>query len=277
MSLEYAIEYPCEMRRQYDEATLRAVARTGSLISRMVNETLEGSRLPSEESINFTTRFSDDLEKAELIASHCRTHCSAHLDRAFEDDSGNQEPPGKPAGRPVGRMDTVEPIGCLGRIRYPIEARFERFLADRLQLIYDIVAPENWPHLLHILIDNESPFDGEGTKELRRVTTPEGLRFFEQRVPIELARRAGRLTTDNIFDLLAGFTASDGGASGYQRELPVIALPDYGEFLEALLINDLTEDERVRLNTQSASYAQYVRFTRGVRLAQKLGVRILLD
>jgi hypothetical protein len=273
MSLEYAIEYPCEMRRQYDEATLRAVARTGSLISRMVNETLVGSRLPSEESINFTTRFSDDLEKAERIALHCRTHCPAHLDRAFEDDNNDDVAP----GGPVGRLDTAEPIGCLGRIRYPIEARFERLLADRLQLIYDIVAPENWPHLLHILIDSESPFDGEGTKELRRVTTPEGLRFFEQRVPIELARRASRLTTDNIFDLLAGFTASDGGASGYQRELPVIALPDYGEFLEALLINDLTEDERVRLNTQSASYSQYVRFTRGVRLAEKLGVRILMD
>jgi hypothetical protein len=268
MSLEYAIENTCEMRRQFGESTLRAVARTGSLISRMVNESIEGERLPSEESIQFTTRFAEDLEKAEQIAFYCRNHCPAHLDRAFDDEDKDI---------PISRAEIAEPIGCLGRIRYPIEARFERFLADRLQLIYDIVAPENWPQLLHILIDSESPFDGEGTKELRRVTTPEGLRFFEQRVPISLARRAANLTTDNVFDLLAGFSASDGGASGYQRELPVVALADYGKFLEAVLINDMTEDERLRLNTQGVTYAQFVRFTRAVKLAEKLSVRLLLD
>jgi hypothetical protein len=269
MSLEYAIENPCEMRRQFGESTLRAVARTGSLISRMVNEAIEGERLPSEESIQFTTRFADDLEKAEQIAFYCRNHCPAHLDRAFDDEDDNETL--------IPRAEIAEPIGCLGRIRYPIEARFESFLADRLQLIYDIVAPENWPHLLHILIDSESPFDGEGTKELRRVTTPEGMRFFELRVPISLARRAVNLTTDNVFDLLSGFSASDEGASGYQRELPVVALPDYGKFLEAVLINDLTEDERLRLHAQGVTYAQFVRFTRAVRLAEKLSVRLLMD
>ncbi|MCI0337184.1 MAG: hypothetical protein L0226_06385 [Acidobacteria bacterium] len=265
MSLEYAIEYPCEMRRQYGESTIRALARTGSLISRMVNETIEESRLPSAESIQFTTRFADDLEKAEQVASFCRTHCPANL---------GQEP-GSEDFSSTTRI--AEPIGCLGRIRYPIEARFERFLADRIQLLYDTVAPEQWPRLLHLLTDSESPFDGEGTKELRRVTTAEGLRFFEQRLPISLARKAARLTTDNLFDLLAGFSASDGGAAGYQRELPLMALSDYAEFLESLLINDLTEDERRRLHTQNVSYSQYVRFTQAIRLAEKLGVRLLMD
>jgi hypothetical protein len=264
MSLEYAIEYPCEMRQQYGEPTLRALARTGSLISRMVNETIEGSRLPSEESINFTTRYADDLEKVEQLASYCRTHCPAHLPTYL----GHEQ---------AGEAGGTEPIGCMGRIHYPIEARFERFLADRLQLLYDTIAIEKWPHLLRILIDSESPFDGEGTKELRRVTTAEGLRFFELRTPIPLSRKAARLTTDSVFDLLAGFTASDGGASGYQRELPVMALSDYAEFLEATLINDLTEDERGRLHKQSASYSQYVRLTRAVRLAEEIGVRLLLD
>src|SRR5262249_15232536 len=32
MSLEYAIEYPCEMRRLYGEQTLRALGRAGSLV-----------------------------------------------------------------------------------------------------------------------------------------------------------------------------------------------------------------------------------------------------
>jgi len=281
MSLEYAIEYPCEMRRRYGERLLRGLGRAGSLVSQIVNATLENERAPSEESIKFTTELSDELEMAEQVAAYCRAHCPAHIEQNFDyefgdieegelDDEDENATPFQPAV-------SGEPIGCLGRIRYPIEARFERFLADRVQLLSDTLSPEQWPNLLRILVDPESPFDGEVTKELRRVTTPEGLRFFELRVPIALARKAVRLTTDNLFDLLAGFASSDDGASGYQRELPVMALPDYADFLEALLINDLTVSERARLHAQGASYAQFVRFTKAMRLAESLGVRLLLD
>jgi len=275
MSLEYAIEYPCEMRRQYQEETLRLLARTGSVVSRMVNETLDRSLPPSEESIQFTTRYADDLEKLEQIASYCRTHCPAHLDENLSNQvisnfTTQTSLPNHPHHR-------TEPIGCLGRIHYPIEGRFERFVANRLQLLYDTLPAEQWPHLLHILIDPESPFDGEGTKELRRVTTAEGLRFFELRVPISLSRKSARLTTDNVFDLFSGFTSADQRATSYQRDLPPLALADYAEFLEALLISDLNNDEFARLCAQSSSYSQFIRFTHAVRLAQKLGVRLLLD
>ncbi|HZS03986.1 MAG TPA: hypothetical protein VFD58_04050 [Blastocatellia bacterium] len=255
MSLEYAIEYKCEIRRRYDEPTLRALGRTGALISRVVAESVESSRPPSEESVQFATHFASEIERAEQVADYCRAHCPAHLEGT----------------------SSSEQIGCLGRITYPIEARFERFLADRLQLIYDTVAPEEWPHLLHILLDAESPFDGEATKELRRITTDDGLRFFDLRLPIQLARKAGRLTTDNIFDVLAGFSASDEGASGYQRELPVIALGDYAEFLEAMLVQDLTEVEQARLQSNGVTYSQYLRFAEAVRRAESLGVRVLMD
>lgn len=268
MSLEYAIEYPCQMRRQYGESTLRRLSRTGSLISRLVNDSLEQSRTPSEETVQFTTKFAEDLEKTEEVASFCRTHCPAHLDQRADGEEGMLI---------LDESRMAEPIGCLGRIRYPIEAHFERFIADRLQLLSDTVASDDWPRLLHLLVDPESPFDGEGTKELRRVTTDEGLRFFELRLPIALARRAAKLTTDHLFDLLAGFAATDDGASGYQRELPVIALSDYAELLESLLLADLTQDELNRLYSQGASYLQYVRFAHAVRRAEKLGVRLLLD
>jgi len=97
------------------------------------------------------------------------------------------------------------------------------------------------------------------------------------RTPISLARKTAKLTTDNLFDLLAGFAASDEGISGYQRELPVMALPDYAEFLEALLINGLSAGERARLHSQGSTYSQFVRFTKAVRLAESLGVRLLMD
>ena len=109
-----------------------------------------------------------------------------------------------PACLPLDSAGDGESVGCLGRINYPVEAQFEKFLADRVQLSLDTLDKEDQPRLLRILIDPESPFDGEATKELRRVVTEDGLRFFELRVPIVLTRDAARLTTDNIFDLLAG-------------------------------------------------------------------------
>ncbi len=268
MSLEYAIEYKCQMRRAYDEPTLRALGRTSSLIARMVAETVESGRPPSEESVRFTTQLAQELERSEQIADYCRQHCPACLNVMLEEEAPELR---------VTLAARAEAIGCLGRISYPIEARFEHFLADRLQLIYDVVAPQEWPHLLHILLDPDSPFDGEATKELRRITTSDGLRFFELRQPITFVTRNGRLTTDHIFDLLAGFRSSDEGASGYQRELPVMALADYAELLEALLINDLSSSERERLHSQGVTYSQFVRFTYAVRLATRLEVRILLD
>lgn len=276
MSLEYAIEYPCEMRRLYGEQTLRALGRAGSLVSQIVNMTLKNDRPPSEESIRFTTELSEELEISEQVAEYCRTRCPAHIEQNFDYESDEDEFEDESLNPPQ-EAPRGETIGCLGRIRYPIEARFEHFLADRAQLLGDTLPQEQWPSLFLILVDPESPFDGEVTKELRRVTTPEGLRFFEMRTPISLARKAAKLTTDNLFDLLAGFAASDDGVSGYQRELPVMALSDYAEFLEALLINGLTVYERERLHNQGSTYSQFVRFTRAVRLAESLGVRLLMD
>src|SRR5207253_1569485 len=89
-----------------------------------------------------------------------------------------------PACLPLEVAGEGEAVGCLGRINYPIDAQFEKFLADRVQLFLDTFDHEDQPRLLHILIDHESPFDGDATKELRRVTTAEGLRFYELRIPI---------------------------------------------------------------------------------------------
>jgi len=278
MSLEYAIEYPCEMRRLYSEQTLRALGRAGSLVSQIVNMTLKNDRPPSEESIRFTTELSEELEISEQVAEYCRTRCPAHIEQNFDYESGEDEFEREEESLNLTQgASGGETIGCLGRIRYPIEARFERFLADRAQLLSDTLPQDQWPNLFLILVDPESPFDGEVTKELRRVTTPEGLRFFEMRTPISLARKTAKLTTDNLFDLLAGFAASDDGVSGYQRELPAMALSDYAEFLEALLINGLTARERARLHNQESTYSQFIRFTRAVRLAESLGVRLLMD
>ena len=135
--------------------------------------------------MRFMERSGREMSRIEEILPICR-QCPANFGNGFPESEG-------------------EMIGCLGRINYPIDSRFEHFLANRIQLITDVLQPDDWPRIMHVLVDSESPFDGEATKELRRVTTAEGLRFFELRVPIKLNRKLIKISTDNIFDLLNGF------------------------------------------------------------------------
>lgn len=253
MSLEFAIEYPCALRAQYDEEHLRAWGRLGSLHTRLTT----GERLaPSEEKLRFVERAAAELEKMQEATTVCAT-CPARL-------------PSEAAGE-------GEHVGCLGRVTYPIEGQFEKFLADRVQLTFDTVDDKEWPRLLHVLLDSDSPFDGEGTKSLRTVTTSNGLRFFELRLPIRLARQGSHLTTDNLFDALAGFTAADAARTTYTRELPLSAAPDYQDFLELVLRRDLTEDELGRVRARSRNYQQFLRLLAALELAESLRTRVLLD
>jgi len=182
-----------------------------------------------------------------------------------------------PACLPLDSVGEGESVGCLGRITYPIEAEFEKFVADRVQLSLDTLDPQDQPRLLRIMVDPESPFDGEATKELRRVTTPEGLRFFELRLPIILSREAGRLTTDNVFDLLAGFRSDDHHQTSYTRELPFAAIADYYDFLDLILRNDLSLSEVTRLSSRCRNYGQFLRLLTAIERAEALNTRVLLD
>ena len=165
----------------------------------------------------------------------------------------------------------------MGRVNYPIDAQFEKFLADRVQLVLDTLDQQDQPRLLRILVDPESPFDGEATKELRRVTTADGLRFFESRLPIRLTREGAHLTTDHVFDLLAGFRSEDVEATSYAREFPPAATADYYDFLDLMLRNDLSESETLRLHARSRNYAQFLRLLSAFERAEALNARVLVD
>src|SRR4051812_16071880 len=181
MSLEFAVEHPCSLRARYEEQHLRQWGRLGNLHT--ILTTVDQSA-PSADKLLWIEESGvqiDLMERETAICADC------------------------PACLPTETAGEGESVGCLGRINYPIDGQFEKFIADRVQLVLDTVDREDQPRLLHILVDPESPFDGEATKNLRRVTTADGLRFFELRLPIRLSRAASQLTTDNIFDMLAGF------------------------------------------------------------------------
>lgn len=253
MSLEFAVEYPCSLRARYREEHLRAWGRLSSLHTRL---TTGDTAVPTEDKLRFVENARSEVEVMHAETLTC-TNCPAQLPSATAGEG--------------------EAVGCLGRITYPIEAQFEKFLADRVQLALDTLDEADQPRLLRILVDRESPFDGEGTKELRRVTTSKGLRFFELRLPIQFAREAASLTTDNLFDLLAGFRSEDTADTSYTREFPHAAAADYYDFLDFILRNDLTESERERLHARSHNYAQFLRLLNALERAEALRTRLLID
>ena len=253
MSLEFTVEYACPLRARYSEEHLRAWGRLGHIHTRV---TTGEHFAPSEEKLRFVERSSSEIERMRDETRVCES-CPARL-------------PQETAGE-------GESVGCQGRVNYPVEAQFEKFLADRVQLALDTVPEEDQPRLLRVLVDADSPFDGEGSKALRAVTTPDGLRFFELRLPIRLAREAAQLTTDNLFDALSGFTAEDNEQTSYARELPHQAAADYYDFLSLVLLNDLSGSERARIESRSRNYKQFLRLLAALDRAEALQSRVLLD
>jgi len=254
MSLEFAVQYPCALRAQYAEKHLREWGRLSSLHARL---TTGENLVPSPEKIDWVEQAQGEIERMQRETVIC-LNCPACLPDDVDGTSG-------------------EAVGCLGRINYPIEAQFEKFLADRVQLALDTIDTEDQPRLLRILVDPESPFDGEASKDLRRVTTNDGLRFFELRLPIRLARQAARLTTDNIFDVLAGFRSNDNEETTYVRELPLQATGDYYDFLDLILRTDLSQAEISRLTSRGRNYSQFIRLLSAIERAEALATRVLLD
>ena len=253
MSLEFALQYACPLRANYSERHLREWGRLSSLHAKL---TTGDASAPSIDKLQWVENASPEIERMQEATVVC-TVCPACL--------------------PVDMAGDGESVGCLGRINYPVEAQFEKFLADRVQLALDTLDKEDQPRLLRILIDPESPFDGEATKELRRVITDDGLRFFELRVPIVLTREAARITTDNIFDLLAGFRSEDSETTSYTREFPLQATADYYDFLDLLLRSELTQSEVARLTSRSRNYNQFLRLLSAIEKAEALNTRVLID
>lgn len=253
MSLEFAVQYSCPLRARYSEKHLRDWGRLSNLHARL---TTGDTSAPSQEKLDWVENARREIEVMQAETLICR-NCPASLPEEIAGEG--------------------EAVGCLGRVNYPVEAQFEKFLADRVQLALDTVDVTDQPRLLRILIDAESPFDGEATKELRRVTTTDGLRFFELRVPISLSRAAARLTTDNIFDLIAGFRSDDHEQTSYTREFPLPAAGDYYDLLDLLLRNDLSQTEITRLASRGKNYSQYVRLLTAIERSEALNTRVLLD
>ncbi len=255
MSLEYCIQFPCVVRRTLAEPRIRELGRIRSISSQVVLASLENDTPPPQEVVRFLEDIAEPVAEVERLAAICRA-CPAFLEASTD-------------------LAIEESIGCLGRIHYPIEATFEHFLANRVQLLLDVVDEGDWPRVLQVVLDGETPFDGERTKTLRAVTTASGLRFFERRQPIALSRRGAHLTTDNLFDVFQGFQTETEDTS-YTREIPLVALGDYVDFLDSILERDISEAELRRIS-RGRTHQEFIRLRLALARADELRVRLLLD
>ena len=253
MSLDFAVDYACPLRARYGEKHLREWGRLSHLHAIV---TTADEHVPGQDKLDWIEKAASEIDLLQAETEIC-ANCPACL--------------------PLESAGEGEAVGCLGRANYPIDAEFEKFLANRVQLVLDTVEREDWPRLMHILVDPESPFDGEATKELRRVTTADGLRFFELHLPIRLTRAGAQLTTDHLFDLLAGFRSEDSETTSYEREFPYTATGDYYDFLDLILRNDLGQLEAERLLARSRNYAQFLRLLSALERAEALTTRVLID
>src|SRR5438874_7878744 len=126
MSLEFAIDHPCVLRARYSEQHLREWGRLGNLHTIL---TTGDHKAPSADKLKWIEDSSDEIESLQRETVVC-ADCPACL--------------------PLEIAGEGEAVGCLGRINYPIDAHFEKFLADRVQLFLDTFDHEDQPRLLHI-------------------------------------------------------------------------------------------------------------------------------
>src|SRR5258708_38132883 len=110
MSLEFAVQYSCPLRADYSEKHLRDWGRLSSLHAKL---TTGDASVPSAEKLQWVENARDEVERMQQATGIC-AHCPACL--------------------PTDAASEGEAVGCLGRVTYPIEAEFEKFLADRVKL-----------------------------------------------------------------------------------------------------------------------------------------------
>ena len=127
MSLEFAVHYPCILRARYSEKHLREWGRLSNLHTIL---TTGDQSAPSADKLKWIEESAAEVELMQSETTVC---------------------PNCPACLPLEDAGEGEAVGCLGRINYPIDAQFEKFLADRVQLMLDTLDKADQPRLMRIL------------------------------------------------------------------------------------------------------------------------------
>ncbi|MBC8368231.1 hypothetical protein H8E52_12565 [bacterium] len=163
----------------------------------------------------------------------------------------------------------ADEFGCVGRINYPLQSRFEEFLADSIQKIMDRLEAEEWPTLLALIMRRDSPFDGKPVARLRLLASAGRGKVLERDEAVNFHRIGDGLSTDSIIHALMGLPHSRKDTT-YGREIPREMVPVYQEFLGGLLYGSFADEKISSFSRSSSTYLQFRWFHQALKLAAKL-------
>lgn len=263
MGIDYVLPYPCDNRKELGEAGLRRwtflymVHKYLGAHPDMPGAVSERWKMPvtrglSEDQQEFGREDVDQV--GDRIAPYIRRcgECPANLDPKADE------------------------FGCVGRINYPIQVRFEEYLADTTQRVMDRLEPDEWPALLTLVMRRDGPFDGKPVARLRLLAAGGRGRVLERDEAMAFHRVGDGLSTDALIHALMGLPHKSSDSS-YGREIPRAMVPVYLEFLSGVLYGSLPEAKVASFSRSCSSYLQFRWFHQALKLASRLDLPIWMS
>lgn len=260
MAIDHIIDYDCEPKRTLDTngivERLKGEERARTIIQ-MYRQSGD-NRPPSEMGFEFTRSTADGSDDTRVII------VQDLLDAAAEIKPLEHHCAGCPANR------AGKPFGCIGFIQYPISAKAEAWLLNRLPVPDDALV---WLLLKQGV--EEFQYDGSSLGSMRAAN---GV-YFE--FASEMTRKLGefKITNDQVFEmlfLLGNLNPKHAAVlllffHAIDRDLEadeIMAVSD-GKRTMPFLLTPQADDDQTILELKAFFHALY--------LAWKLNVRLLLD
>ena len=192
MAIDYIIEYDCVPKQTLTAhgiiERIKEKARAEQVIRWF--RSADDNRSPSEMGFEFTKSTPEEPGEKQVIV------VQDLLDHAADLDPLEHHCEGCPANR------TGKPFGCMGFVEYPISARAEAWLLDRLPVPDDTLV---WLLLRQGI--QEFGYDGSSVKALRDIDNEsdgDDRTYFE--LPVSPNRRLGefRISGDQMLEMVFG-------------------------------------------------------------------------
>ncbi len=272
MAIDYIIEYDCAPKRELSADGIRERLKERARADEVIQwfRAAGDMREPDQMGFEFTQSSPDDPGDKQLIVVQDLIDHAAALDDYAEDCAAC---PANPGGRP---------FGCMGFIQYPITARAEAWLLERLPVPDE---PLVWLLLKQGI--QKLGYDGASVKALRAAdggVDASERAYFE--LPIAPRRRLGelRVSGDQALEMIFGVgervIPNHAGVlllffGAINRDLEAAEIQDISSFDEAIkerfafvMQTEASADDRVR---------EMVEFFRALYVAWRLNVPLFVD
>ncbi len=264
MAIDFCVDYACEAKQMLGADTLLGLVQARAAFD--ATRTTAGRRGEQE----FWTRVVRGPER-DHIEMVTIGNLRRQSNRLIEFTADCDTCPANVRG---------EPVGCFGRITYPIDAPTERYLAAGASAIAQTPEPSAARSFVEWI--DEGPVDGARVRRMREVAG-RGIRFFELPRPVEVesvdrtsssVEAAPAVTTDQLIEMM--FFAFPSRSGGFHFSVPRDALISHRAFLDFVL-NELDLGHRQAELADSTTFDQLRLYARALAIAEGLHVDLLVD